>query len=156
MPPTAATATAIPDHRLPDLHFLHGPAWMTQIAALPATTTYCTRRRDVAFHRPSSFVAHLYARHLYDLENGPGLARGIAAVYGLDNDGLRFLPFEDREPDRLHAHYRWLLSRTPWPTAEHATVRAEFDYARHLYAGILRELAKRWAPTDTACLRHDG
>src|SRR5918995_6768414 len=40
-----------------DLRFLYGPDWTDRITARPATTTYCTRLRHVAFGAATGFVA---------------------------------------------------------------------------------------------------
>src|SRR6185436_13957419 len=39
-----------------DLRFLQGPRWQSRIAALPATTTYCTRIRSAAFDQATGYV----------------------------------------------------------------------------------------------------
>src|SRR4051812_2337662 len=46
-----------------DLRFMHGPRWPDRIAALPATTTYCTRLRYAANSHPVGFIAHHYTRY---------------------------------------------------------------------------------------------
>ncbi|MGX6607054.1 biliverdin-producing heme oxygenase [Micromonosporaceae bacterium Da 78-11] len=45
-----------------DLRFLRGSGWARQIVASSATSTYCARLREVAFHSPLGFVAHYVTR----------------------------------------------------------------------------------------------
>jgi heme oxygenase (biliverdin-producing, ferredoxin) len=127
-----------------DLRFLRGPGWARQITALPATSTYCTRLRDTAFHRPYSFVAHHYARCLDDLALGARLGRAVATWYGLEGVGNVSLMVDEAAVPGLRAHYGRLFDRMPWPPAEEAEFHAETGYAQQLYAGVLDQLARRW------------
>jgi heme oxygenase len=128
-----------------DLRFLHGPRWFDRIAALPATTTYCTRLRDVAFGADTGFVAHHYTRYLGDLSGGQYLGPAIARSYGLSGDGHRFFVFPQIDAPAFRAHYRGLLDALPWsPVQEHAFL-AEVGEAYRLNIAVLDELGGRWS-----------
>jgi heme oxygenase len=128
-----------------DLAFLHGPRWQNRITALAATTTYCTRLRDVAFRGAPEFVAHHYTRYLGDLSGGQYLGPAIARSYGLNGDGHRFFAFPGVEPAAFKARYRALLDSVPWSPAEQATFLAEVIEAYRLTVAMLAELMERWA-----------
>lgn len=128
-----------------DLEFLLGPRWMDQIAALPATTTYCTRLRDVAISSATGFVAHHYTRYLGDLSGGQYLGPAIARSFGLSGDGHRFFVFADVEPSAFKVYYRSLLDALPWSLGEQADFLAEVDEAYRLNIGLLDELKGRWS-----------
>jgi heme oxygenase (biliverdin-producing, ferredoxin) len=127
-----------------DLHFLHGPRWSHRIAALPATTTYCTRVRDAAFARPSGFIAHHYTRYLGDLVGGRHRARSVAGVYGLTTDGHRFLSFAGVDPESFETYYCQSLDRLPWSRFEQDDFVAEVIEAYALTIAVLDDLRRRW------------
>ena len=127
-----------------DLRFLHGPRWAARIAALPATTTYCTRLRDAANASPSGFIAHHYTRYLGDLSGSDHLGRAIARAYGLAGDGHRFFTFPDINPDAFKTYYRRLLDTLPWSRFEQDTFLAEVTEAYRLNIAVLDELRRRW------------
>jgi heme oxygenase len=127
-----------------DLRFLHGPHWSTRIAALPATTTYCTRLRDAANTSPTGFIAHHYTRYLGDLSGGQYLGRAVARAYGLSGDGHRFFVFTELDPDAFKTYYRRLLDTLPWSRFEQDAFLAEVEEAYRLNIAVLDELHRRW------------
>jgi len=127
-----------------DLRFLHGPRWAERIAALPATTTYCTRLRYAANSHPVGFIAHHYTRYLGDLSGGQYLGQAIAQVYGLNGAGNRFYVFPGIDLGAFQTYYRRLLDALPWSSAEQAELIAEVLEACRLNIAILDELARRW------------
>ena len=148
--PVVATFLFPQLRRLPsleaDLSFLYGPRWADRIVALPATTVYCTRLRDVAFRAATGFVAHQYTRYIGDLSGGQYLGPAIARAYGLPGaDGHRFFVFAGVDPMAFKAHYRTLLDGLPWSRAEQDEFIAEVVEAYELNIGMLSELQSRWA-----------
>lgn len=127
-----------------DLRFLYGPSWADHIAAVPATTTYCTRLRDVAFGAATGFVAHHYTRYVGDLSGGQYLGPAVARVYGLNGDGHRFFAFPGVDPAAFKSYYRHLLDTTPWSPAEQEAFLAEVAEAYRLNIAMLTELRERW------------
>lgn len=127
-----------------DLRFLHGPRWQQRIAALPATTTYCTRLRYAANSHPVGFIAHHYARYLGDLSGGQHLGQAIARVYGLNGDGNRFFAFPGIDLEAFETYYRRLLDALPWTNQEQSEFIAEVIEAYRLNIAVLDELAQRW------------
>ena len=127
-----------------DLRFLHGPRWQERIAALPATTTYCTRLRYAANSHPVGFIAHHYTRYLGDLSGGELLGQQIARVYGLDGDGNRFYLFPGIDPAAFKAYYRRLLDTLPWTFEEQEEFVAEVLEAYRLNVAVFDELSRRW------------
>lgn len=127
-----------------DLQFLHGPGWVARIAALPATTTYCTRLRDAANASPIGFVAHHYTRYLGDLSGGQHLGRAIARAYGLGPDGHRFFRFPGVDPSAFKNYYRGLLDTQMWSPSEQDEFIAEVTEAYRLNIAVLDALRHRW------------
>jgi heme oxygenase len=127
-----------------DLRFLYGPDWTDQITALPATTTYCTRLRDVALGAATGFVAHHYTRYIGDLSGGQYLGPAIARAYGLTGDGHLFFIFPGVDPAAFKAYYRGLLDTAPWSPAEQDAFLAEVALAYRLNIAMLTELNERW------------
>jgi heme oxygenase len=128
-----------------DLRFLYGPGWANRIEALPATTTYCTRLRQVAPARAPGFVAHHYTRYLGDLSGGQYLGPAIARSYGLNGDGHRFFVFAGVDPDAVKAHYRRLLDTVRWSRSEETMFLDEVLEAYRLTTAMLTELLARWS-----------
>ena len=129
-----------------DLRFLYGPDWLDRTAALPATTVYCTRLRDVAHRAATGFVAHQYTRYIGDLSGGQYLGPAIAQAYGLPGaDGHRFFVFTGVDPASFKTHYRELLDATPWSRAEQDEFIAEVAEAYRLNIDMLSELQSRWS-----------
>jgi heme oxygenase len=127
-----------------DLAFLHGPRWIDRIAALPATTTYCTRMRHAAYTGPIGFIAHHYTRYLGDLTAGDPMGRAVARAYGLSSDGHRFFAFPEVDPGALTAYYRVLLDALPWSRPEQDAFLTEVTDAHRLHLAVLGELGRRW------------
>jgi heme oxygenase len=127
-----------------DLRFLHGPRWGSRIAALPATTTYCTRLRDTANAGPIGFIAHHYTRYLGDLSGGQYLGRAVARAYGFSGDGHRFFVFTELNPDAFKTYYRRLLDALPWSRFEQDQFLAEVTKAYQLNIAVLDDLGRRW------------
>jgi len=127
-----------------DLNFLYGPRWRDRITALPATTTYCTRLRDVAFVAGTGFVAHHYTRYLGDLSGGQYLGPAIARAYGLVGDGHRFFVFPAIDPATFRTRYRRQLDDMPWSIPEQDTFLAEVAEAYRLNIAMLAGLKERW------------
>src|ERR687889_777056 len=93
--------------------------------ALPATEAYRDRLRQVAFDRPSAFIAHHYTRYLGDLSGGQYLGPAIARAYGLDGDGHRFFVFDGVRPPAFRTRYRELLDGIRWAPGEEDAFLAE-------------------------------
>jgi heme oxygenase len=127
-----------------DLRFLHGPRWADRIAALPATTTYCTRLRYAANSHPVGFIAHHYTRYLGDLSGGQYLGQAIAHVYNLNGAGNRFYVFPGIDLEAFQTYYRRLLDGLPWSPEEEDELITEVLEACRLHIAILDELARRW------------
>jgi heme oxygenase len=127
-----------------DLAFLHGPRWIDRIAALPATTTYCTRMRHAAYTGPIGFIAHHYTRYLGDLTVGDHMGRAVTRAYGLSRDGHRFFAFPEVDPDALTMYYRRLLDALPWSRPEQDAFLTEATDAQTLHLTVLDELRHRW------------
>ncbi|WP_250001471.1 heme oxygenase (biliverdin-producing) [Actinoplanes sp. M2I2] len=129
-----------------DLQFLYGPRWADHLFALPATTVYCTRLRDVAHRAATGFVAHQYTRYIGDLSGGQYLGPAIARSYGLPAvDGHRFFIFAGVDPRSFKDHYRGLLDSVPWSRAEQDEFITEVTEAYRLNIGVLDELQSRWS-----------
>ena len=128
-----------------DLRFLTGPEWPRQIVALPATTSYRARLREVAVDAATGFVAHHYTRYLGDLSGGQYLGPAIAQAYGLAEDGHRFFVFSAIEPATFRAHYRTQLDDLPWSGPEQDTFLAEVAEAYRLNIAMLAQLTERWS-----------
>ncbi|MEU4239565.1 biliverdin-producing heme oxygenase [Actinoplanes sp. NPDC026619] len=127
-----------------DLRFMHGPRWPDRIAALPATTTYCTRLRYAANSHPIGFIAHHYTRYLGDLSGGQYLGRAIARSYGLNGEGHRFFVFDGIDAESLKSYYRQLLDTLPWSRYEQEEFIAEVLEAYRLNIAVLDDLRQRW------------
>jgi heme oxygenase len=127
-----------------DLQFLYGPRWLSKIAALPATTTYCTRLRYAANSHPIGFIAHHYARYLGDISGGQYLGRAVARAYGFTGDGHRFFIFDDLDPEAFKTYYRQLLDTLPWSRYEQDEFVTEVFEAYRLKIAVLDDLRQRW------------
>jgi heme oxygenase (biliverdin-producing, ferredoxin) len=128
-----------------DLQFLYGPRWADHLLAVPATTVYCTRLRDVAHRAATGFVAHQYTRYIGDLSGGQYLGPAIAQSYGLPAvDGHRFFVFAGVDALSFKDHYRSLLDSVPWSRPEQDEFIAEVTEAYRLNIGVLDELQSRW------------
>ena len=128
-----------------DLEFLAGPRWAERWAPLPATEAYRDRLREVAFDRPSAFVAHHYTRYLGDLSGGQFLGPAIARAYGLTGDGHRFFVFDGVRPPAFRSRYRELLDEIRWSRAEEEAFLGEVSTAYRHNIDVLAGLTERWA-----------
>jgi heme oxygenase len=128
-----------------DLEFLAGPGWPARWTPLPATDAYRARLREVAFDRPSAFVAHHYTRYLGDLSGGQYLGPAIARAYGLDGDGHRFFVFDGVRPPAFRARYRKMLDAIRWDPTEEDAFLAEVSEAYRHNIIVLAGLKERWA-----------
>lgn len=147
--PVVATFLFPELRRLPsleaDLRFLYGPRWADHLFALPATTVYCTRLRDVAHRAATGFVAHQYTRYIGDLSGGQYLGPAIARSYHLPGaDGHRFFIFNGVDPVSFKTHYRALLDTAPWSRTEQDEFIREVAEAYRLNIAVLDELQSRW------------
>ncbi|MET8148347.1 heme oxygenase (biliverdin-producing) [Actinoplanes sp. NPDC049668] len=113
-------------------------------AALPATSEYRARLREVAFDRPWAFIAHHYTRYLGDLSGGQYLGPAIAKAYGLDGAGHRFFVFEGVSPPAFRTRYRELLDQVAFTPDDEENFLAEVVEAYRLNIAVLRELKERW------------
>ncbi|WP_436524147.1 heme oxygenase (biliverdin-producing) [Actinoplanes sp. HUAS TT8] len=127
-----------------DLRFLHGPRWQSRIAALPSTTTYCTRIRSAAFGQASGYVAHHCTRYLRDLDDGQWLGAAVWEMYNFRRQGYRFFVFEGVNPELFQARYHQLLDTMPWTPAEQNAFLTEVTTAIRLNLDMLKELEIRW------------
>ncbi len=121
-----------------DLRFLYGPGWSDRVTARPATTVYCTHLRDVAFRRFSGFVAHHWSRHAEDLRAAGHLAPAVAAAYGLDGAGIRFLR---PDPGVFREQYDGIIDAT----AGGAGLAAQVTTAHDRYLDVLTDLGRYWS-----------
>lgn len=127
-----------------DLRFLYGPQWAGRIAALPATTTYCTRIRGAAVDQATGYVAHHCTRYLNDLDGGQWLGATVLEAYRFRRQGYRFFVFEGVDPELFRARHHQRLDATPWSGAEPAAFLAEVTTAVRLHLDLLRDLGGRW------------
>ncbi len=127
-----------------DLRFLYGARWQSRIAALPATTTYCTRIRSAAFDRATGYVAHHCTRYLGDLSGGQWLGHRLVEAYGFRRDGYRFFVFEGVDPPLFRGRYRDQLNAVPWTHTEQDAFLDEVAAAYRLNLTLLAELEDRW------------
>lgn len=128
-----------------DLRYLYGPRWQSRVAALPATTTYCTRIRDAAVARATGYVAHHCSRYPGDLSGGQWLREAVIGAYGFRRHGYRFFVFEGVDPPLFRARYREQLNHAPWTRAEQDDFLDEVAAAFRLNIDLLTELGDRWA-----------
>ena len=124
-----------------DLAYLRGAAWRGSIEALPATTRYCDRLREVCFTWAGGFVAHQYTRYLGDLSGGQVIRRVLAREYGLADEGARFYVFEGiPKPKPFKDLYRARLDAAPWDATERTRIVAEVKLAFRLNSWLFADL----------------
>jgi len=128
-----------------DLRFLFGPRWQSRIAALPATTTYCTRIRSAAFDHATGYVAHHCTRYLGDLSGGQWLGQAVVEAYGFRRHGYRFFVFDGVDPPLFRARYRERLNAVRWTRAEQDAFLGEVSAAYRLNIDLLTELWAGWS-----------
>ena len=127
-----------------DLRFLNGTNWERRIVALPATSAYCTRLRDVSLRSASAFVAHHYSRHVDDLPMCRWLAPAVQAAYGLSRSGCRFVASAGVTPASVRARHGELVDGIAWSPSQRHEVVTEAAEAQRWYRAVLDELGRRW------------
>ncbi|MDI9954002.1 MULTISPECIES: biliverdin-producing heme oxygenase [unclassified Rhodococcus (in: high G+C Gram-positive bacteria)] len=124
-----------------DLEFLRGPSWRETVAALPATTRYVERLREVAYEWPAGFVAHHYIRYLGDLSGGQIIRRMLERAYGYTTDGLQFYIFDEiPKPKVFKDTYRAKLDAAPLTPADQQRVIDEVNLAYRLNGDLFAAL----------------
>lgn len=125
-----------------DLATLLGGDWHDQIVAIPETTEYVNRLREVCFDWPGGFVAHHYVRYLGDLSGGQIIRRILARTYGFEGDaGIRFYVFDQIDNGvQFKKDYRTLLDTAPWDDDEHERITGEVIRAFEMNGRILDAL----------------
>ena len=124
-----------------DLEFLRGPSWRETVAALPATTRYVERLREVAYEWPAGFVAHHYIRYMGDLSGGQIIRRMLERAYGYTTDGLQFYIFgEIPKPKVFKDTYRAKLDAAPLTPEDQQRVIDEVNLAYRLNGDLFAAL----------------
>lgn len=126
-----------------DLAHLGGPGWRAAAVALPATTAYAGRVREVAAAWPAGYVAHHYTRYLGDLSGGQVIRSVAERTWGFarKGDGVRFYVFDAiANPAAFKREYRELLDALPVDEVEKQRVVEECRRAFALNTAIFREL----------------
>ena len=124
-----------------DLEFLRGPSWRETVAALPATTRYVERLREVAYEWPAGFVAHHYIRYMGDLSGGQIIRRMLERAYGYTTDGLQFYIFgEIPKPKVFKDTYRAKLDAAPLSPEDQQRVIDEVNLAYRLNGDLFAAL----------------
>ena len=124
-----------------DLEFLRGPSWRETVAALPATTRYVERLREVAYEWPAGFVAHHYIRYMGDLSGGQIIRRMLERAYGYTTDGLQFYIFgEIPKPKVFKDTYRAKLDAAPLTPEDQQRVIDEVNFAYRLNGDLFAAL----------------
>lgn len=124
-----------------DLEFLRGPSWRETVAALPATTRYVERLREVAYEWPAGFVAHHYIRYMGDLSGGQIIRRMLERAYGYTTDGLQFYIFDEiPKPKVFKDTYRAKLDAAPLTPEDQQRVIDEVNLAYRLNGDLFAAL----------------
>ncbi|WP_009473557.1 heme oxygenase (biliverdin-producing) [Rhodococcus sp. JVH1] len=124
-----------------DLEFLRGPSWRETVSALPATTRYVERLREVAYEWPAGFVAHHYIRYLGDLSGGQIIRRMLERAYGYTTDGLQFYIFDEiPKPKVFKDTYRAKLDAAPLTPEDQQRVIDEVNLAYRLNGDLFAAL----------------
>ncbi|EHI45446.1 heme oxygenase [Rhodococcus opacus PD630] len=124
-----------------DLEFLRGPSWRETVSALPATTRYVERLREVAYEWPAGFVAHHYIRYMGDLSGGQIIRRMLERAYGYTTDGLQFYIFgEIPKPKVFKDTYRAKLDAAPLTPEDQQRVIDEVNLAYRLNGDLFAAL----------------
>ncbi len=126
-----------------DLYALHGAAWATELALLPAAIAYAGRLRDLAAAQPALLLSHAYVRYLGDLSGGQMLREIVAKSTTLDGaHAIAFYDFGDALASReLTRAFRDGLGAVPM---NHRKARALVDEAKlafELHQRLFDELA---------------
>ena len=124
-----------------DLEFLRGSSWRETVSALPATTRYVERLREVAYEWPAGFVAHHYIRYMGDLSGGQIIRRMLERAYGYTTDGLQFYIFDEiPKPKVFKDTYRAKLDAAPLTPADQQRVIDEVNLAYRLNGDLFAAL----------------
>ncbi|MFD9666785.1 heme oxygenase (biliverdin-producing) [Rhodococcus sp. NPDC059968] len=124
-----------------DLKFLRGPSWRETVSALPATTRYVERLREVAYEWPAGFVAHHYIRYMGDLSGGQIIRRMLERAYGYTTDGLQFYIFDEiPKPKVFKNTYRAKLDAAPLSPEDQQRVIDEVNLAYRLNGDLFAAL----------------
>ncbi|MFC9765000.1 heme oxygenase (biliverdin-producing) [Rhodococcus jostii] len=124
-----------------DLEFLRGPSWRESVSALPATTRYVERLREVAYEWPAGFVAHHYIRYMGDLSGGQIIRRMLERAYGYTTDGLQFYIFDAiPKPKVFKDTYRAKLDAAPLTPEDQQRVIDEVNLAYRLNGDLFAAL----------------
>ena len=124
-----------------DLEFLRGPSWRETVSALPATTRYVERLREVAYEWPAGFVAHHYIRYMGDLSGGQIIRRMLERASGYTTDGLQFYIFgEIPKPKVFKDTYRAKLDAAPLTPEDQQRVIDEVNLAYRLNGDLFAAL----------------
>ncbi|MBA8964404.1 biliverdin-producing heme oxygenase [Rhodococcus opacus] len=124
-----------------DLEFLRGSSWRETVSALPATTRYVERLREVAYEWPAGFVAHHYIRYMGDLSGGQIIRRMLERAYGYTTDGLQFYIFDDiPKPKVFKDTYRAKLDAAPLTPEDQQRVIDEVNFAYRLNGDLFAAL----------------
>jgi heme oxygenase len=89
-------------------------------------------------------VVHHYTRHVEDLHAGQYLHPAVAAAYGLEDRGCRFVLPGDEDPSLFTIGYGDLIDVVPWSAADMQAMVAEAAEAHQLYLDVLEELGRCW------------
>ena len=112
--------------------------------ALPATTTYCTRLREVAVAGAPGFVAHHYTRYFGDVSGGlisAGRSRGRT---GWVRTAAGSSSYPGVDTAALRARHRQLLDALTWSRSQERVFLTEVVEAYRLSVALLAELQQRW------------
>ncbi len=124
-----------------DLEFLRGPSWRDTVSALPATTRYVERLREVAYEWPAGFVAHHYIRYMGDLSGGQIIRRMLERAYGYSTEGLQFYTFDEiPKPKVFKDTYRATLDAAPLSPEDQQRVIDEVNLAYRLNGALFADL----------------
>lgn len=124
-----------------DLQFLRGSSWRETVSALPATTRYVERLREVAYEWPAGFVAHHYIRYMGDLSGGQIIRRMLERAYGYTTDGLQFYIFDEiPKPKVFKDTYRAKLDAAPLTPEDQERVIDEVNLAYRLNGDLFAAL----------------
>ncbi|CAG7580325.1 biliverdin-producing heme oxygenase [Rhodococcus opacus] len=124
-----------------DLEFLRGSSWRETVSALPATTRYVERLREVAYEWPAGFVAHHYIRYMGDLSGGQIIRRMLERAYGYTTDGLQFYIFDDiPKPKVFKDTFRAKLDAAPLTPEDQQRVIDEVNFAYRLNGDLFAAL----------------
>ncbi|MBT1018622.1 biliverdin-producing heme oxygenase [Canibacter sp. lx-72] len=96
-----------------DLQHLLGANWEAHCKALPASSAYAARIREIAANGwHAGIVAHHYTRYLGDLSGGQMIAKRIRSQHGLESNGVAFYEFAELgDLNEFKQQYRAQLDR---------------------------------------------